>query len=177
MGGFKESHGRIGIECAEVGGEWRMIFKFQIDIKAPIEAVFAWLDDDESLKSWIEELEETKYTSEVNHENPVGATFTQKIKEGRRVVTYEGEVTAYDKPRQLGVKLWDKDFSVDVDYRLTPLNGETRLEYTADLHFHTIFSRIMGVLFWWLSRRIIRKQITKLKDIAEQGPAKTRDAG
>ncbi|NIN68580.1 MAG: SRPBCC family protein, partial [Anaerolineae bacterium] len=53
-----------------------------------------------------------------NREQPIGTKFTQRIREGGRITEYEGEVTAYEKPYHLGVRIGSPQFSVDVDYRL-----------------------------------------------------------
>src|SRR6516162_3411737 len=96
-----------------------------VEVKAPIEKTFALVDDPEKLKLWLVGLVETVYTSDYDPQNPVGARFKQKIKEGGRVAEYDGEVTAYDKPRHLAVRVGNKYFSADVDYRFTPVGSGT----------------------------------------------------
>jgi hypothetical protein len=65
-------------------------------------------------------------------------------------------------------------FSVDVDYRLTPEGSQTRLDYAADVQCNSWIFRIMCHLFHFLTRWILGKQMRKLKELAEGGvPATT----
>jgi uncharacterized protein YndB with AHSA1/START domain len=140
-------------------------------IEAPIERVFDLVDRPENLKLWIDGLEETTYLSEPDPDNPVGARFKQRIREGGRVVEYHGEVTAYEKPRHLAVRIGNEKFQVEVDYRLADLGGRTRLDYSATLARTTPVAWITSVAFGWLTRRIAVKQTSKLKRVAETGEA------
>jgi hypothetical protein len=114
-------------------------------------------------------LEETIYSSPPDSANPVGTKFKQRIREGGRVAEYDGEVTAYDKPHHLAVRIGNEQFTVHVDYRFASTNSGTRLTYSAELLFHSWFARIMGVLFSWFTRGILNKQMIRLKEVAEQG--------
>ena len=98
----------------------------------------------------------------------VGHTFTQKIKEGGRVTEYEGRITAWEAPAHLGLSLGDRHFTTHVDYRFTAEEGATRLDYSCRVELHNLLARIMGRLFGWLTRRIVRKQMAKLKAVAEE---------
>jgi uncharacterized protein YndB with AHSA1/START domain len=144
---------------------------YRMDLKAPIEKAFDLVDDPEKLKLWMDGLVETRYLSEPDPHNPVGAKFKQKIKEGGRIVEYDGEVTAYQKPKHLAVRIGNKHFAVDVDYRFTPTADGTRLDYACSMHNPGLLARVMGFLFGWLTRRILRKHMTKFKELAEQTPA------
>jgi uncharacterized protein YndB with AHSA1/START domain len=145
-----------------------MEIKYTLAINAPVEKVFNLVDDDEKLKLWMEGLEETVYTSEVDREKPVGTKFRQKIREGGRLVAYEGEVTAYDKPHHLGVRIGNKQFSMQVDYRFSSIETGTRLDYSAAMIEATWFARLVGKLFSGLTKRILNKQMAALKTLAEQ---------
>jgi uncharacterized protein YndB with AHSA1/START domain len=140
---------------------------YRMEINAPIEKVFDLLDDKDKLKLWMDGLEDTVYTSARNPENPVGTRFKQRIREGGRVQEYEGEVTAYEKPKHLAVRIGNNYFIALADYRLTPTAAGTRLDYSCDITCHSWLFRIMAVLFGWLTKRILRKQMVKLKRLAE----------
>ncbi|MDF2646679.1 MAG: hypothetical protein K0Q73_2484 [Paenibacillus sp.] len=144
-----------------------MQLTFTQDIKAPIEKVFACADEEEKQKLWMEGLVGTEYIGKYDPNQPVGTKFKQKIKEGGRVQEYDGEVTAYEKPRLLGVKLFNKMFSVDVRYRFTEISGGTRMQYDCELTFHHWIARLMGSLFGWFTKRIFRKQMQAFKSLAE----------
>jgi uncharacterized protein YndB with AHSA1/START domain len=145
-----------------------MALKATRKIAAPIGQVFDLLDDPKKMKQWMQGLEETVYTSQPGSgQSRVGTTFRQKLREGGRVVEYDGEVTAYDKPHRLGVRIGNEHFSVDVDYRLSEIEGGTRLDYEAELAHKTRKSSIFDALFRPLTANLLRRQMNALKRVAE----------
>ena|SRR5438552_17432496 len=139
------------------------------DINAPIEKVFDLIHDPEKHKLWLQGVEETRYVGPYDAANPVGAKFKQKIREGGRVKEYDGEVTAFARPKHVGIRLWSPQFSVTVDYCLTPLDRGTRLDYSCDVACGHWFFRLMAKLFSFFMRGMLRKQMLKLKELAEAG--------
>jgi hypothetical protein len=141
--------------------------EYTIEMNAPIEKAFDAVSNEDKQKIWMEGLEETIYPSPLEG-NPVGQKFKQRIREGGRVNEYDGEVTAYDKPNHLGVRVGNKQFAVQVDYRFTPIASGTRLDYSAEMMFQNWFTRIIGIVFSWFTRGILDKQMKRLKQVAEQ---------
>ncbi|MFY0545393.1 SRPBCC family protein [Brevibacillus sp. H7] len=74
----------------------------------------------------------------------------------------------YDKPRLIGVRIGNKMFAVDVYYRFEPIQTGTRLQYECHLTYSNWFAKFMGRMFGWLTRRILTKQMTMLKALAER---------
>jgi carbon monoxide dehydrogenase subunit G len=148
-----------------------MTITYTQHIAAPIERVFAWVDDEEKLRAWMDGLEETIDPEGRGRERRVGTRFRQRIREGGRLVEYEGEVTAYEKPRHIGVRIGNAMFACEVDYRFAPEGQGTRLDYRAEFLYRHWLARVMGALFGWLTWRILKKQIAKLKAVAEAGSA------
>lgn len=141
-----------------------------VHINAPLEQAFAVVDDDQKVMQWAEGVESITYLGDVDRSNPVGARFTQKIREGGRVAEYQGEVVAYDRPHHLAITLGSKQFTMRVDYRFTSTGpADTRLDYAAEMIQAVPLARVMGVLFSWLTRRILDKQMARLKALAEAG--------
>jgi len=152
-----------------------MTITYQLDIEAPIGTVFEQLDDDEKLKLWMDGLEETVYPSGRNRENPLGTKFIQKIREGGRVGEYEGEVVAYKKPTHLAIDIGNRQFTMRVNYRLSPISSGTRLDYSAETIRASWFAQVLGKLFSGFTRRILDRQMKKLKELAEsQSPPLSR---
>jgi len=145
-----------------------MAVTYSIEMNAPIERVFDYVEDTEKMKLWMDGLEETVYTSGRDPANPVGTKFKQRIREGGRVQEYDGEVLAYEKPKHLAVRIGNKYFHAVADYRFTPVAEGTRLDYACDVTCHSWFVKVMGFLFGWFMKRILRKHMTKLKDLAER---------
>ena len=152
-----------------------MVVRHKLEIEAPIGRVFALVDDPQKIKLWMHGLEETVYRTPRNKANPVGTRFTQRIRQGRQLAEYDGEVTAYDKPRHLAVRMGNEKFAFDVDYRLSDLGGRTQLDYTATGADATGLARPAAAFFAFVTRRIAAKQMRRLKKIAESGaPAGSR---
>ena len=147
-----------------------MATRHTLDINAPIEAAFDAVEDPEKIKLWAEGVEEITYPYGLDEQNRVGTRFTQRIREGGRVEEYEGVVTAYDRPRHLGISLGNKQFTVAVEYRFTPISASsTRLDFSDKVTYHTPIARLMGSLFGWFASRILQKQMKKLKAVVESG--------
>jgi len=145
-----------------------MALTYSIEMRASIDKVFDFVDDKEKLKLWMDGLEETTYVTERDPANPVGTKFKQKIREGGRVQEYDGEVLAYEKPKHVAVRIGNAYFHAVADYRFTPIDRGTRLDYTCDVTCHGWFVKLMGYLFGWFAKRILRKQMAKLRELAER---------
>jgi uncharacterized protein YndB with AHSA1/START domain len=140
---------------------------FSMVIAAPAERVWMLIDDQDNLKRWMDGLEETTYPDGLDRGKPIGTRFVQRIREGGRVAEYQGVVTAHDRLKHLGIEIGNRAFTMAVDYRLTPVPEGTRLDYSAMMKRAGGFVRVMTVLFGWLTRKILRKQMGKLKALAE----------
>jgi hypothetical protein len=140
-----------------------------IVIEAPIQRVFAFIHNDDKHRLWLEELEETIYEPDYDPDHPLGAKFQQKIREGKAVQLYDGEVTAFKKPSHLGVRLTNKSFSVQVDYRLKSVKRTTHVDFNSEFTFKNLAVRTMMNLARPLMHSVLQKQMKKLKEIAEAG--------
>ncbi len=138
-----------------------------VDINAPIERVFDFIQDPEKHKLWLQGVEETRYIEPYDPDHRVGTKFKQKIREGGSVKEYDGEVLAFEKPSHLGILLHCPQFKVRVDYRLTAVGTGTHLDYECNLTCFSWFFRVMAGLFSWFMRGMVRKQLNKLKELAE----------
>ena len=144
-----------------------MIINHQLFIQAPLEAVFNMVSDWEKIPLWMEGVVEIVPLGDPTTTGLVGQKFTQRVKEGGRITEYTGEITAYEALRHLGLKVGGAMFTFDLDFRFSPEGSGTRLDYSAGTTFHNLFAKVMGTLFSWLTRRIVTKQLAKLKQIAE----------
>jgi uncharacterized protein YndB with AHSA1/START domain len=144
-----------------------MTFTNTVEINAPITRVFDLVDDDQNIKLWMDGLEETLYPEGKNPVNPVGTRFTQQIREGSRVATYEGRVIAYEKPNLLAITIGNSQFEMQVVYRFTAKGAWTWLDYSATMTRGSLFTKLMSKLFAPLTCRILDRQMKKLKELAE----------
>lgn len=108
-----------------------------LDINSPIERPFECVDDPEKLKGWMQGLEGMVYVEPYDPARPLGTKLKQKLREGGKVKEYDGEVTDYERPHRLGVKVFCPQFSVQVDYRFTATSATTtRLDDQAEITPH-----------------------------------------
>lgn len=140
-----------------------------MEIDAPIERVWALVDEEENLRKWMDGLEETSYPDGFDAARAVGTRFVQRIREGGRLQSYEGRITAYTPPSHLGIVIGNRAFAMQVDYRLSRLGARTRLDYSAMMARGGALVRVLSRLFGWFTRRILRRQMARLKALAESG--------
>jgi uncharacterized protein YndB with AHSA1/START domain len=138
-----------------------------VEIEAPIGKVFDFINDETKHKLWLEGLEETIREPGYNQKNPVGSKFKQKIREGKKIEVYEGEVTAYERPKHLGARVHNKAFSVQVDYRLTHFKKMTHLEFTSEVTFHNLAFKMLAGMSRSIMRAVIDKQMKAVKELIE----------
>jgi uncharacterized protein YndB with AHSA1/START domain len=138
-----------------------------VTINAPIEAVFACLDDEPRQKQWIEGLESIEYLDGARH--AVGAKFRERLRDpDGHLSEYQGEIVVYRPPEQLAIRLADADVIVRVDYVLTRERGLTRLYYSARLVHASWLRRFMAFCSGAATRRLRDRQLLALKRYAEQ---------
>ena len=143
-----------------------------VTIAAPRERVFAYLDDPALMKRWIAGLEEVTF-DKPGVPRAVGTGFREKIRGMGRTLQYAGEVIAYRPPQEVGARLANTRFSLDVTHRLTSAGSGTRIEQIAALTFHGWPGRLTGGLAGWLLRRHLAQALARLKTVVEAGGAST----
>ena len=147
-----------------------------IEIERPPDVVWRYLDDPEKQKLWMKGLVSNEPTDD---RTGVGSRFKMRIKQGRRISEYEGEVLTYDAPRHLGIKFWGGCMKnmppMHVDYTLTDLGGRTRVDYKSACEGGGLGWRIMWVLFRWIAKMQIKGFFATMKRLAEEesSPAAT----
>jgi uncharacterized protein YndB with AHSA1/START domain len=138
-----------------------------IDINAPIGKVFDIINDSEKHKLWLDGLLETIHEAGYDPKHPLGSKFKQKIRDGKKVEVYDGEVTAYKRPRHLGVRVFNEAFSAQVNYRLKTLKKKTHLSFTSEVTFKSVAFRMLAGFSGPMVRGMLEKQLRKLKELAE----------
>ncbi len=136
-----------------------------ITIAAPPERVFKLLTEPEQIKRWADGVESIEYTE--GSPRQAGARFKQRIKEGSKIVEYDGEVVAYEPPRRHTTRLANPQFTMVIDHHLSAEGGGTRVEQQVDMTAHSALGRLLGFVFCWFTKGISRKQLAKVKELAE----------
>jgi carbon monoxide dehydrogenase subunit G len=139
------------------------------------ERLWSYLDEPDKQKLWMKGL----LSNEPTGPKPkgVGSTFRMVIQEGRRSASYDGDVTVYERPRRLEVRVWGgnlpRGMIMRVDYRLTDLGGQTRLDYQATCEGTKpgLLVRMLFVLFKLFGQMQLRSFLRKLRTLVESPAA------
>jgi uncharacterized protein YndB with AHSA1/START domain len=136
-------------------------------IAAPRSTVWACIDDPSLIVRWVEGLVSHRYLDERNPSNPVGQRFEQLLgKDGS--MRFVGTLNAFERPEHYAFSIPSSAYSSDVHFRLRPQGDGTLLEYTIDVVLHTMVAKTVGTVFRPLIRLFVRKQLRRLKTLAEQ---------
>jgi len=139
-----------------------------IEIERPPSDVWPWLEEPEKQKQWMKGLVSNELV-DGTQESAVGKKFVMKIKEGRKVYDYEGEITAFDKPKQMAITLAGGCMpgAMAVNYDLVDLDGRTRVEYRCDADCKGVMVTLFGWLFKIAGKAMTRSFFKKLKTKVE----------
>ncbi|MEM7233687.1 MAG: SRPBCC family protein [Planctomycetota bacterium] len=139
-----------------------------VDIEAPRDRVFYWIDDDERVKKCITGAIENR-NIEVT-EDRVGSTFHQVFEENGQLMEFDGIVTEYVKDERLGVHMKGKMFQLDVLYVLEDHDGGTRVTQHSKVVFNG-FWKLVGPIMAFLCKKQGAKKLqddfARLKDLCE----------
>jgi len=141
----------------------------QIDCKP--DQLWPFLEEPELQKKWMKGLVANESTSE--GPTRLGSRFRMRIKEGNRISDYDGEITAFNRPKELGVRFWGGNFgpgmAMRANYVLVPHDGGTRLDYSCQLEAAKLplWMKLMMPVFKIFSRWQLKSFLKKLKQLAE----------
>lgn len=141
-----------------------------VDIAASPSLVWTYLEDREKQKQWMHGVVDNHATSD-GPTRP-GSTFRMSIKEGRKVVEYNGEILAYVVDEHMQVRLTGgclrSDMSMTADYRLSGGSSDgTRLDYTCTADLHGMW-RLGAPFFKLMAGYQARRFIRSLRELAER---------
>ncbi len=147
-----------------------------ITIKAPIERVFSIIEENKEVRLFREDLIRADINEKKNSESPSESISTradkdenmeERLSSMRGKSHFKGEITAYNKPYQFGMRIYSKKFQLLSNIDLSESPEGTSLRYTAQ----TVMSgRYGGVIVWFsnlFTRMMIKKQLKRLKAVAE----------
>lgn len=118
---------------------------FSIEIKAPRDEVFAFLDNDDNMKVIVPNLHDAGIINQTPEK--LGTTFWHVYEENGRKMKMTGVVTAHDAPNGFAVKLDGAFFGLEVSYSLEELTPtSTRVTQWSKARFKHIF-KLMGLFF------------------------------
>ncbi|WP_017729168.1 SRPBCC family protein [Halalkalibacterium ligniniphilum] len=142
---------------------------YQIDIGAPIENIFRYVNDDEVQIKWMDGFVENEYLYRPLGTSRVGTTFIYHVKVGKNVREYSGEVIAYNDPSFLGIRYNNQIVTLEVFYRLIENGyGGTTLHCECIQSFQKWYMLLLSPLLNGAMKGLVRKQMRTLKAFAEE---------
>lgn len=150
--------------------------EYRVDILCLPRDLWPFLDEAEKQRAWLTTLVDIVPTSK--QPRAVGSTFDLRVREGRRITSYEGRINAYDPPRHLGVSFWGGAFPPNmvmrVDYRIAGTEKGCRLEYYADVNLDQLRGPIKLALpiarvFTYFQLRHFMRNLKRAAEEAKQG--------
>ncbi len=135
-----------------------------VQIKCPVEQVFAFIVDDKNLRSWQASLIENQILTE----GPLqaGTRFREKRRMGSRETEIQGEVTDF-VPNELFATRTLTQPQVKVSYRLEPADGGTRVTYRFYMATKGVM-RLMEPFFFGSIKRDTEADFANLRRILER---------
>jgi len=141
----------------------------RLDIRAPIESVFATISQPDKQKQWLDGLAEVKWEDSPSSEHPVGSKFIQTRTQKGKSIELECEVMEYYEPHVFSFLVKEQGFPLEITYRLESLSSSTcRLHFRAMISTPSIPTRIAGSLYLWLKMIQVKKELARLKDLVEK---------
>ena len=123
-----------------------MAIKLRSTIQASPELVFSFVRDLEKVPLWVKEVEQAWYTFEPE-DTAIGTRFVQKIRQGLKLNTYQGEVLGFEQDHWLQVRLTGDALVMHVDYRIEPLAGGCQMTYTTEVSSRNLRGAFLGMVF------------------------------
>jgi hypothetical protein len=146
-----------------------MLLRCKMSVDAPAETVFACVDQPEHIVRWVEGAVEHTYISDRNPANPVGQRFVQKLRMGKSIKEFQGEIIAWQNPTHFGLQIPSPAYSSEAHFRISP-EGAARstVDYSIDVTLHKAIVRPFSPLLRVPLTLFVRKQIGRLKSCAEK---------
>ena len=143
-----------------------------LEIDAPPDRVWSWLDDGDKLKQWVSWMVDVKYR-DPQKTNGVGASRVLVMKDannGGMLMQVVSKYSEYAPPSRMTVEVSDTEglFTGAETYLLTDLgNGRTRLEVRGHFHYSQWFANFMEPLITPQAEKKMAMDLGRLKRLAE----------
>lgn len=145
-----------------------MLLNCSAMIDAPASTVFACVDTPDHIVGWVGGAIEHAYLSERGPATAVGQRFRQRLRQGRSIRTFEGEIIAWEPASHFGLRIPTAAYTSEAHFRLAAhgVNRST-VDYSIDIALHSTLAKVLGPLLKLPLRRFVRHQIRSLKRYAE----------
>ena len=140
-------------------------YQMTIDINAPVETVFAHLDDPEFAKKWIGGLDSMQALTEGG--NRVGAKTKHVYKENGRTIEMMEETLIYEPGKKVKIHGKADGFELTAQYELQAIPTGTRLHYESETNMTSLMMKLMSVIINHSSNNKINEDLHRLKSLIE----------
>ena len=140
-----------------------------IEIQAPQQKVFSWIEDPDRAKEWMTSVTKSEIIQELP--NKVGTTFRETVEEEGRCVEMRGIVIDFKSNQRFAVKLESDYHTAEVNFTLEETEGITRLTQDVELQFKGALKVMATVSQSKIKKKIIKqanKEFARLKELCEQ---------
>ncbi len=143
---------------------------FTVLVARPPAEVFPWLTESYRLTRWIDGLESS---TPITVDGPVrGARSREVILAGGKRYTLITEITDIKRDTLLAVHITSEPagFTVNAIYQLSPTAAGTRLHYSGQADYASVFARMMEPLVTPQSQGKVEADMKRLKELVENQP-------
>jgi len=150
-----------------------MLLQCRTKVNAAAETVFACVDQPDHIVQWVDGAVEHTYISDRNPADPVGQRFLQKLRMGKSIKEFHGEIIAWETPTHFGLHIPSPAYSSEAHFRISPQGStQSTIHYSIDITLHKALARFLSPLMKVPLTLFVRKQIGRLKAYAENVQAK-----
>lgn len=151
-----------------------MLLRCKTAVNAAAETVFACVDQPEHIVQWVEGAVEHAYITDRNPANPVGQRFRQKLRMGKSINEFHGEIIAWQAPTHFGLHIPAPAYSSVAHFRIIPTGAtQSTVDYSIDITLHKPIVRLLSPILKIPLTFFVKKQMARLKRYAETVQAHT----
>jgi uncharacterized protein YndB with AHSA1/START domain len=135
-----------------------------IDIDAAPETIFPFLVEPDRLKRWLGGFVEARPLTD----GPigVGTRSIDVIRDGSRVMEFETEITSYEPPHAMTVRIRASGMEAASHYRLERWPSGARTLHRQEVRYRGVL-RVIGPLVGGMVRRKMADDLRRLKEVVE----------
>ncbi len=138
-----------------------------IVIQAPPSILFSCITKAELIPFWMQQVESIRFPEPIDPLQPRGTRFTQMIREGLFLRSYEGRVEEYKEYDKFSISFWDRRFQFRLDYNISEEEHGTVLNYKLENQRENLLTLFAGGLISGMTESMVARNLKNLKTFAE----------
>ena len=145
-----------------------MLIRCSRTINASPAIVFACVDQPDHIVGWVGGVIEHAYLTERGSTSAVGQRFRQRLRQGRGVRTFHGEIIAWEPVTHFALRIPAPAYTSEAHFRISSDGpGVSRIDYSIEVALHSLSASVLGPLLRLPLNVFVRMQIDRLKRYAE----------